>query len=123
MVTLLEPTPAQLLASIILFYLVLGCFMETLSMMVATVPITTPLIVHAGYDPIWYGVLVVILMETAMVTPPIGINLFVVQGVRRRGQIHDVILGAIPFVVTLLTMVALICIFPELVLWLPEAMR
>jgi C4-dicarboxylate transporter, DctM subunit len=123
LVTVLDPTPAQLLASIILFYLVLGCFMETLSMMVATVPITTPLIVNAGYDPIWYGVLVVILMETAMVTPPIGINLFVVQGVRRRGQIHDVVLGATPFVVTLLAMVALICVFPELVLWLPEAMR
>jgi C4-dicarboxylate transporter, DctM subunit len=123
LVTALDPTPVQLLASIILFYLILGCFMETLSMMVATVPITTPLIVNAGFDPIWYGVLVVILMETAMVTPPIGINLFVVQGVRRRGQIHDVILGAAPFVVTLLIMVALICAYPGLVLWLPEAMR
>jgi C4-dicarboxylate transporter DctM subunit len=123
LVIALDPTPVQLLASIIVFYLILGCFMETLSMMVATVPITTPLIVNAGFDPIWYGVLVVILMETAMVTPPIGINLFVVQGVRRRGQIHDVILGAAPFVVTLLIMVALICAYPGLVLWLPEAMR
>ena len=123
LVTALDPTPAQLLASIILFYLVLGCFMETLSMMVATVPITTPLIVNAGYDPVWYGVLVVILMETAMITPPVGINLFVVQGVRRRGQIYDVILGTAPFVVTLLAIVALICVYPQLVLWLPEAMR
>ncbi len=122
-ITALQLTPTQLLIAIIVFYLILGCFMETLSMMVATVPITTPLMVKAGFDPVWYGILIVILMETAMVTPPVGINLFVVQGVRGRGQLHDVIIGASPFVVTLIIMIAIICIFPDLVLWLPRVAK
>ena len=122
-ITALNLTPTQLLLAIIVFYLILGCFMETLSMMVATVPITTPLMVKAGFDPVWYGILIVILMETAMVTPPVGINLFVVQGVRGRGQLHDVIIGASPFVVTLILMIAIICVFPDLVLWLPRAAK
>ena len=119
-ITALNLTPTQLLVAMIVFYLILGCFMETLSMMVATVPITAPLMVKAGFDPVWYGILIVILMETAMVTPPVGINLFVVQGVRGRGQLHDVIIGASPFVVTLVLMIAIICVFPDLVLWLPR---
>ena len=86
-------------------------------------PITTPLMINAGFDPVWFGVLVVILMETAMVTPPVGINLFVVQGVRGRGQLHDVIVGSAPFVVTLILMIALICVFPQMVLWLPQIAR
>ena len=119
-VTALNLTPVQLLVAVIVFYLVLGCFMETLSMMVATVPIITPLMVKAGFDPVWFGILVVLLMETAMVTPPVGINLFVVQGVRGHGQLHDVIIGAAPFVVTLIVMIAIVCVFPDLVLWLPR---
>jgi tripartite ATP-independent transporter DctM subunit len=122
-ITALRLTPTELLIAIIIFYLVLGCFMETLSMMVATVPITTPLMIKAGFDPVWFGILVVILMETAMVTPPVGINLFVVQGVRGHGQLHDVIVGAAPFVVTLILMIALICVFPQMVLWLPQIAR
>ena len=119
-VTSLNLTPTQLLVAVIAFYLILGCFMETLSMMVATVPIVTPLMVKAGFDPVWFGILIVIHMETAMVTPPVGINLFVVQGVRGRGQLHDVILGTAPFVVALILMITIICVFPGLVLWLPR---
>jgi tripartite ATP-independent transporter DctM subunit len=119
-VSSLNLSPTELLIAVIVFYLILGCFMETMSMMVATIPITTPIMVQAGYDPVWYGILIVILMETAMVTPPVGINLFVVQGVRGRGQLHDVIIGTSPFVVTLVLMIAIICVFPELVLWLPR---
>jgi tripartite ATP-independent transporter DctM subunit len=119
----LNLTRTELLIAIVIFYLILGCFMETLSMMVATVPITTPLMIKAGYDPVWCGILIVILMETAMVTPPVGINLFVVQGVRGRGQLHDVIVGSAPFVVTLILMIALISVFPQIVLWLPQMAR
>jgi C4-dicarboxylate transporter DctM subunit len=114
-------SPAELLFGVIVFYLVLGAFMETLSMMVATVPIVAPIMVKAGYDPIWFGVLVVILLETAMITPPVGINLYVVQGLRTRGKIDDVIIGAAPFVVTMLVMLALLSYWPELALWLPRA--
>ena len=113
-------TPAWLLFAVIVFYLVLGCFMETLSMMVATVPIVAPIMVKAGYDPIWFGVLIVILMETAMITPPVGINLYVVQGLRKRGKIDDVMIGAAPFVVTMMLMIAILCYWPQLALWLPR---
>ena len=115
-------TPMQTLIAVVLFYLVLGMFMETLSMMVATVPIITPLIIAMGFDPVWFGILIMLLIETAMITPPVGINLFIVQGVRGRGQLHDVMFGALPFVASLIIMIALLIIFPEIALWLPDVM-
>jgi C4-dicarboxylate transporter DctM subunit len=121
LVTGLGLTSTELLLGVIVFYLALGCFMETLSMMVATVPIIAPIMVKAGYDPIWFGVLVVILLETAMITPPVGINLYVVQGLRTRGRIDDVIIGSAPFLVTMLVMLALLSYWPDLALWLPRA--
>jgi C4-dicarboxylate transporter DctM subunit len=120
-VTGLGLSSTELLLAVIVFYLVLGCFMETLSMMVATVPIVAPIMFKAGYDPIWFGVLIIILMETAMITPPVGINLYVVQGLRRRGRIDDVIIGAAPFVITMLVMIAILSYWPNLALWLPRA--
>ncbi len=119
-VTTLGLTPFETLMLIVLFYLILGMFMETLSMMITTVPIITPIVVSLGYDPIWFGILIMLLIETAMITPPVGINLFVVQGVRGRGQLHDVMLGALPFVVTLLVMIAVLIAMPGLALWLPN---
>jgi tripartite ATP-independent transporter DctM subunit len=113
-------TSTQLLVAVIVFYLILGMFMETLSMMVATVPIIAPIMFKAGFDPIWVGVLIVILMETAMITPPVGINLYVVQGLRRRGKIDDVILGAAPFLVAMILMIAVLSLWPQLALWLPQ---
>ena len=119
-ITGLGLTPAQLFVAVVIFYLILGMFMETLSMMVATVPIITPIMVNAGYDPIWFGILIVILMEAAMITPPVGINLYVVQGLRQRGKIDDVIIGASPFVVTMIVMIAALWLWPSLALWLPQ---
>ena len=115
-------TPMETLIAVVAFYIVLGMFMETLTMMVATVPIITPVIVAQGFDPVWFGVLIMLLVETAMITPPVGINLFVVQGVRGRGQLHDVMIGSAPFVVTLLAMIGLLIAFPQLALWLPETL-
>ncbi|HEV8095333.1 MAG TPA: TRAP transporter large permease [Burkholderiales bacterium] len=120
LVTGLGLSQTELLFGVIGFYLILGCFMETLSMMVATVPIIAPIMVKAGYDPIWFGILIVILMETAMITPPVGINLYVVQGLRSRGRIDDVIIGSAPFVVAMLVMIAILSYWPDLALWLPR---
>jgi len=116
-----ELTPAQVLTAVIVLYVVLGTFMEELSMMISTIPITTPLIIQAGYDPIWFGILLVLLIQTAMVTPPFGINIFVIHGIRARGTLSDVEIGASPFVVALLLMIALICVFPDIAMWLPRA--
>jgi C4-dicarboxylate transporter, DctM subunit len=116
-----ELTPAQVLTAVIVLYVVLGTFMEELSMMISTIPITTPLIIQAGYDPVWFGILLVLLIQTAMVTPPFGINIFVIHGIRARGTLSDVEVGASPFVVALLVMIALICAFPDIAMWLPRA--
>ena len=122
LITSLDLSPYGVLAVVIVFYLVLGMFMETLSMMVATVPIITPVIVAAGFDPVWFGVMMILLIETALITPPVGFNLFIIQGVRGRGQVHDIMIGAFPFVVALLIMLLLIATFPQIALWLPQTL-
>ena len=113
-------TPVQVLSAVIVLYLILGTFMEELSMMISTIPITTPLILQAGYDPVWFGILLVLLIQTAMVTPPFGINLFVIHGIRGRGTLSDVEIGSAPFVIALLIMIGLICAFPDIAMWLPR---
>src|SRR6476646_5833851 len=119
-ITSLGLTPVELLIVVIIFYFILGMFMETLSMMVATVPIIAPIMFKAGYDPVWFGIIVIILMELAMITPPVGINLYVVQGLRKRGKIDDVIIGASPFVITMLLMIVVLSVWPRIALWLPQ---
>ena len=114
-------TPTQTMIIIIVFYLILGMFMETLSMLLTTVPIVFPIIERLGYDPVWFGILVTVLMEAALITPPIGVNLYVVQGVRRGGgPFNDVAYGAAPFVLMMIVLLALLMIFPQLALYLPE---
>ena len=120
LVTNLGLSPFDTLLMIVLFYLILGMFMETLSMMVATVPIVTPVIINAGYDPVWFGILMMLLLETAMITPPVGINLFVVQGVRKKGDLIDVMIGAAPFVLTLCLMIGFLIAFPDIAMFLPS---
>ncbi|MGX1740123.1 TRAP transporter large permease [Bosea sp. NPDC055353] len=112
--------PMGTLVAIIIFYLILGCFMEPLPMMIVTIPIIVPVVVQAGFDPVWFGIMVVLLCETAMITPPVGVNLYVVQGVRGRGVISDVILGVLPFIGSLLLMIVLIILAPGIVMWLPR---
>jgi len=115
--------PIALLATIIVIYLVLGCFMDPLPMMIVTVPVLTPLVVSAGFDPVWFGILIVLLCEMALITPPIGMNLFVVQGVRRQGSLTDIMIGVLPFMLALLAMIGVIIAFPQIALWLPQLVR
>ncbi|WP_366658266.1 TRAP transporter large permease [Fodinicurvata sp. EGI_FJ10296] len=122
-VTEMGLSPFGLLLTIIAIYLVLGCFMDPLPMMIVTVPVLTPLVVNAGFDPVWFGILIVVLCETALITPPIGMNLFVVQGVRRSGSIVDIMAGVMPFMLALALMIVLLIAFPQIALWLPELIR
>jgi TRAP-type C4-dicarboxylate transport system permease large subunit len=113
-------TPVQTMVALIVFYLVLGMFMETLSMLLTTVPVVFPLVVQLGYDPVWFGILITVLMETALITPPIGVNLYVVHGIRDRGgPFNDVVWGSLPFVLMMIAMLAILMVFPGLALWLP----
>jgi C4-dicarboxylate transporter DctM subunit len=120
-VSSLDVSPLTLIACLVLFYLILGCFLDALAMMITTIPILFPIILHIGYDPIWFGIFVVIMCELALLTPPVGMNLYVVQGVRKSGRLTDVIWGVTPFFAGILILVALITVFPQIVLWLPQA--
>ncbi|HQS15471.1 TRAP transporter large permease [Reyranella sp.] len=116
-------SPLGMLIAIVAFYLILGCFMETLSMMIATTPVVVPVIVALGYSPVWWGIVFVILMEAALITPPVGLNLYVVQAVRRNGAFFDLCIGALPFVAMMLVMIAVLIAFPQLALWLPALLK
>jgi tripartite ATP-independent transporter DctM subunit len=112
--------PGLMLVVVVIFYLILGCFMETLSMMITTIPIVTPIMVNLGYDPVWFGIVVIILVEAALITPPVGLNLYVVQSVRKGGSMNAVITGAQPFVLAMMFIIALLAFFPDLAMWLPR---
>jgi C4-dicarboxylate transporter, DctM subunit len=105
---------------IVVFYLILGCFMETISMMILTTPFIFPIVVGLGWDPIWWGIVLTVLIEAALITPPVGLNLYVVQGMRERGPIADVIRGALPFVGAMLLLIAALMAWPDLALGLPK---
>ncbi len=110
----------ETLLVIILMYIVLGFFIETLSLMVATIPIVVPIIIQLGYDPLWFGILMIMLVEMALITPPVGLNLYVVQAARKSGNFSDVMVGVIPYAMAMLLMVALLVMFPDIALFLPN---
>lgn len=116
-------SPVGLLLALIVFYLLLGMFMDVLSMQVLTIPVALPIILAAGIDPIWFGVFVVLMCEVGLITPPVGMNLYVVQGVRTDGgDFKDVMWGALPYALLMLLFTGLLIAFPEIVLWLPGQM-
>ncbi len=116
-------TPITLLFVLIVFYLLLGMFMDVLSMQVATIPLTYPIVTAVGIDPIWYGVFIVLMCELGMITPPVGMNLFVVHGIRPdKGGMEDAAWGALPYALIMILFTVLLIFLPQLVLWLPAQM-
>ncbi|MFW8635710.1 TRAP transporter large permease [Cribrihabitans pelagius] len=116
-------SPAGLLMALIVFYLFLGMFMDVLSMQVLTIPVALPIVTAAGIDPIWFGIFIVLMCELGMITPPVGMNLYVVQGVRKDGgPFRDVVQGAIPYALIMVLFTLLLIAVPDLVLWLPNSM-
>ena len=117
-------TPVETILLLVLFYLLIGMFMETLSMMLTTVPVVFPIVMALNvpeFSDVWFGILITVLMEAALITPPIGVNLYVVQGIRTRGgEFNDVAKGAIPFVFAMLAMIFLLIWNPSLATWLPN---
>lgn len=115
-------SPLGTILVVVLIYIVLGFFIETLSLMVVTIPIIVPLVVAQGFDPIWFGILMIVLIEMALITPPVGLNLYVVQGARKTGKMSEVMLGSIPYVVAMLIMAGLLIAFPAIALYLPSVL-
>lgn len=116
----LQWSPTMTIWVLVVFYLLLGIFIEAMAMMVTTVGIVTPLVVSLGFDPVWFGVFITVMMELSIISPPVGLNLYVVQNLRPvKGSINDVFIGVLPFVVAMLIFVALLIEFPAIALWLP----
>ncbi|MEQ8899008.1 MAG: TRAP transporter large permease [Roseovarius sp.] len=110
-----------ILLAVIVILLVLGCFMELISMLILTVPILFPLMTSLGYDPIWFGILFIVVAEVGMVTPPLGLNVFVVASYSNIPA-HQVFRGTFPHVIAHLIIILLLVLFPQIVLWLPSTM-
>jgi tripartite ATP-independent transporter DctM subunit len=116
--------PYAVLTIVIIFYLVLGMFLEPVSMTFITLPTIFPLMQAAGFDMIWFGIVYTITMEIAVLTPPVGLNLYVIQGISRGSiSIGEVIYGCMPFVGSMLVLIALLIVMPETATWLPNAMK
>ncbi|HEY9038981.1 MAG TPA: TRAP transporter large permease [Roseovarius sp.] len=113
-------SPMHTMAVIVMGFLVLGCFMEAFSLLLIATPLVAPIVASLGFDLIWFGILMMLLLETALITPPIGVNLYVIQGVRGRGPMNDVIIGSLPFVIAMLLMIVALLYFPQIALWLPQ---
>ncbi len=122
-VTSLGLSATVLILVLIVFYLILGMFMDVLSMQVATIPITYPIAVAVGIDPIWFGIFIVLMCELGLITPPVGMNLFVVHGIRPdKGGIEDAIWGALPYVLIMILFTLLLVAVPQIVTYLPSKM-
>jgi tripartite ATP-independent transporter DctM subunit len=114
--------PYALIFVLLMFYLALGCILDGLSAILMTLPVTLPLAVAAGYDPIWFGVFLIVTIEMAQITPPVGFNLFVIQGLTKEG-IFRIAGYAWPFCVIMMVFTGIITVFPEIVTFLPYSMR
>jgi tripartite ATP-independent transporter DctM subunit len=118
--TSIGASPLELIIALTIFYLLLGIFFETLPMLVGTVPVVFPVIVAAGIDPVWFGVFIVLMCEISLISPPVGMTLYVIQAVRREGTIAEVFQGTVPFFIAMVVMTVLLIAFPEMALWLPR---
>ncbi|HSM20394.1 MAG TPA: TRAP transporter large permease [Hyphomicrobiales bacterium] len=119
LIEFLQLPPFAVVLIILSFYLVLGCFLESVAVILVTVPVFLPIILALGFDPVWYGILMVVMVEVGLITPPVGLNIFVI-----RAQLPDVSLGTIykgiiPFLLADAVLVGLLIAFPQLALWLP----
>src|SRR5258706_575845 len=114
--------PYGVLALIMVMYLVLGCLMDAMAMIILTVPIIFPVISHLGFDPIWFGVIIVMTVELGLIHPPVGMNVFVIKSVVKDVSFATIFKGVIPFVATDLIRLVILIAFPLLATWLPQRM-
>jgi C4-dicarboxylate transporter DctM subunit len=107
---------------IVVVYLILGMLLDTLSMIVLTVPVMFPVAVSQGFDPIWFGVIICKLIELALMTPPVGMNIYVIAGVAREIPLHHIFIGVFPFIIADLITLTILIVFPQIILFLPRTM-
>lgn len=111
-----------ILSLIIVMYIVLGCFMEGLAIMVLTIPIIYPMVLDMGFDPIWFGVMITLVMEMSLITPPVGINVFIISGISKDVPMYTIFRGILPFWFAILVCIIILMILPQIALFLPNTM-
>ncbi|MBU2509951.1 TRAP transporter large permease [bacterium] len=111
-----------IMSLIIFLFIIMGCFMEGLSIMFLAVPIVFPIVEGMGYDPIWFGIIITLVMEMSLITPPVGVNVFVLNGVAEDVPMETIFKGVFPFWIAMLVCIILLMVFPDIVLFLPETM-
>ncbi len=114
--------PYTVLVLVCLLLFVLGCFIDGISICIVLVPVLFPLMMKLGFDPIWFGILLTITIEVGLLTPPFGINLFVIKGIDPKADFTDIVMGAVPYVLMMGLMIVMITVFPSIATWLPAAM-
>jgi tripartite ATP-independent transporter DctM subunit len=122
LVTDAQLSPGLVMVVIVLIYLVLGCFIESIAMILMTLSVVFPIITALGFDPVWFGIVLVLLVEIGLLTPPVGLVLFVLKGMSDSVSLRDIALGVIPFIFLMLAFIGLLYAFPEIVLWLPRTL-
>jgi TRAP-type C4-dicarboxylate transport system permease large subunit len=110
------------MAIICLIYIVLGCLMDGLASMILTLPIVYPLVTELGFDPIWFGVVITVLMEMSLITPPVGMNVFIISGISPEVPMHTIFRGILPFFLAMVVCLILLMVFPQIALYLPATM-
>jgi TRAP-type C4-dicarboxylate transport system permease large subunit len=110
-------------AAVVLLYTILGMFLEGFAILVLTIPIIQPLMVNLGFDPIWFGVMVIIMMEMSLITPPVGVNVFVIKGVAKDVPMYTIFRGIWPFWVAMLVCLAILSVLPQIAMFLPNTMK
>jgi C4-dicarboxylate transporter, DctM subunit len=111
-----------ILIVILLMYFVLGCLLDSLAMVLLTIPIVFPIVSALGYDPVWFGIIIVMVVELGLITPPIGMNVFVIKGIAKDVPLETIFRGVMPFVAAQLVLIAILVAFPQIALWLPSTM-
>ena len=119
----LDMSPATVMLIILLMYLIMGCFLDALAMILLTVPIFYPIVIDLGYDPIWFGIIVVMVVELGLITPPSGMNVFVIKGMVQSVPLVSIYKGVLPFVIGQVVLIIAVFLMPEIALWLPETAR
>jgi C4-dicarboxylate transporter DctM subunit len=118
------PLPGwMIIAFIILFYLFAGCFVDALGLVMLTIPIFYPVVINLGFDPIWFGVIIVVVTQMGVISPPVGVNVYVVSGIERDVPLQTIFKGALPFLIALVAAAILLIVFPQIALYLPNLIR
>ena len=118
----LDLPPTLVMVVILAIYLVLGCALDALAMILLTVPIFFPIVIGLDFDPIWFGIIVVMVVELGLITPPVGMNMFIIKGIVTDVELGTIYAGVLPFCVAQIILIAILVAFPIIAVWLPGTM-